>query len=92
MNDKIKKQLADIVGQHVRLVNESGVDMTKGKFHVHVCGRLQAPDEDGEYYVMVNDDPQGHGYNVISFHAENVSLDNGVFRQPSGIWEITLRG
>ena len=81
-----QSQLKAAVGDYVRLVNCADVEMIPNKFRIHVHGKLEAPDETGEWTVRVKE--CGHGVSVIGFtpsHVENV------FRQPSGIVEITLR-
>lgn len=83
-------QLSKIIGQHVRLVNETDVEgLPLVNVRIHAHGTLEGPDDGGEYYVRIGKDLRGHGCNGIGFTAGNVS---DVFRQSSGIWEITLRG
>lgn len=73
------------VGQHVRIQRDP-----EGTRRVRILahGKLEAPDEDGEFFVRIGDDPQGHGINGIGFYLDNVS---SVFRQSSNILDIILK-
>lgn len=89
----MKHSIKDAAGSHVRLVNETAVYGDPHKLRIHIHGKLEAPLESegemAEWYVRIGDDPRGHGTNGIGFPANAVA---DVFRQPSGIWEITLKG
>ena len=63
--------------------------MDSGRIKIHCHGKLEFDPDDKEFYVRVGEDPQGHGCNGVAFSGQNV-LE--VFRQSSGIIEITLKG
>ena len=86
MNSKIKEKLTEATGEYVRLVNVADVEMQPNKVQIHVHGKLESPDDDGCWYVRVKE--CGHGTSGVSFPLEAV---DEVFRQPSGIMEITLK-
>lgn len=79
-------QLKAAVGEYVRLINVADNDMIPGRLRIHVHGRLEEPDEDGEWTVRVKE--CGHGVSVIGFTPSHVE---DIFRQPSGILHIMLR-
>lgn len=84
------EHLTAATGTRVRLVNRADVESENG-VQIHTHGILHAPDDDGFYTVIIGQDPDGHGTNSISFKLAHLETDDGIFRQPSGIYEITLR-
>lgn len=83
--------LTKLIGQHVRLVNDASVQMESDRVQIHCHGKLEYDEDDQTFYVRIGEDAQGHGCNGVGFKAQHVHSDNGIFRQPSGIWEITLK-
>lgn len=79
-------QLNAAVGEYVRLINLADNEGTRGKLRLHVHGKLEAPDDDGEWTVRLKE--CGHGVSVIGFTPTQIE---DLYRQPSGIFEITLR-
>lgn len=79
-------------GEHVRLVNRADVDMDGGNIQIHVHGKLTYDDSDQEFSVITQD-RNGHGTNSVSFKSYHLDFTggDGVFRQPSGILEITTK-
>ncbi len=82
----IPSELKPYIGQYVRLTNVADVEMLPGPLRLHVHGRLEEPDDTGEWTVRIKE--CGHGTSVIGFTTSHVE---SIFRQPSGILEITLR-
>lgn len=72
---------------YARLVNNAD-EQSEGTPRLHVHGKLEGPDDDGEFYVRIGEDQQGHGSNGVSFKPEDV-LD--VYRQPSGIVLVCIK-
>lgn len=83
--DTVSK-LQSAVGEYIRLVNRTDVEGVPDKLRIHVHGKLEGPDDSGEWYVRVKE--CGHGCSGIGFTPSHVE---DIFRQPSGITEITLR-
>ncbi|HET7624395.1 MAG TPA: hypothetical protein VFM25_03950 [Verrucomicrobiae bacterium] len=83
----MKMTLEKAIGQFVRLMNETDTESIIGPVRIHVHGRLEAPDDDDEYYVRINETTGGSS--GIGFRSDKVSE---VYQQPSGTIEITLRG
>lgn len=80
--------LDNLVGKGVTVTNESYDNPSSGPgFNLH--GTLEAPDEDGLYYLRVKECYEGSS--GISFPNRAIAVD-GVERKPSGRWVITLRG
>ncbi len=86
MERSTESKLKAAIGEYVRLVNTADVEGTPFKLRIKVHGELIEPDESGEWVVRVKD--CGHGVSVVGFTPSHVE---DIFRQPSGITEITLR-
>ena len=82
----IPSQLKSAIREYVRLVNGADVEMLPGPLRLHVHGRLEEPDDTGEWTVRIKE--CGHGVSVIGFTLSHIE---SVYRKPSGILEITLR-
>lgn len=71
---------------YVRLVNNAD-EQSEGTPRLHVHGTLEGPDDDGEFYCRISDDPRGHGSNGVRFKPKDV-ID--AYSQPSGIVLVCL--
>lgn len=80
--------LKKAVGSWVRLVNCADVDMDDSGIQIHVHGKLCQDDENDQGFSVCAEDFYGNGTNSVSFQVRHL---DSVFRQPSGIIEITLK-
>lgn len=82
----MKAKLDQLIGQEVSILNVAQEQGDDSKVNWYLNGKLEAPGDDGEYYVRVKE--CYHGSSGITFLPRHVEE---VYKQPSGRWEITLK-
>lgn len=84
------KNLSEVVGKHVRCVNESYDEDDQKRIGFQIIGTLELSDEEIlRYYVRVGEDRLGHGCIGVAFYACNV-VD--CYLASSGVIELILKG